>query len=537
MAKLQPLSDQSREVIKAMFAVPGHWSVECAHFAFNEVRDGTHDSPKQFDGEGFPLVTSKNLKESGLDFQNTKNISAEDHFEISKRSKVESGDILFSMIGTIGNVSIIESETDFSIKNVGLFRKSTQLLTPKFSYYWLKSHTYQNWLDSRKRGGTQKFVSLGILRESPIVIAPLAEQKRIVEKLDEVLAQVDTIKARLDGIPDLLKRFRQSVLASAVSGKLTEEWRGRNKPTYTNKEFRDSITEYRYQAWLNDKTKKYEEKGKFPKSDSWKTKYVAPTFEGEHLETLPDGWIQDVLEGLVYISARIGWKGLKASEYKEEGPLFLSVHGLNHGTYVELSEAFHISEERYLESPEIMLKNDDILLCKDGAGIGKIAIVKGLDEKASINSSLLLIRAGKFFDTKFLYYLLSGPKMQSLVHERMTGSAVPHLFQRDVKEFVLDVPPLAEQKEIVRLVDQYLGFAGTIEVQVKKAQARVDNLTQSILAKAFRGELVEQDPNDEPADKLLERIAEARKEAEALAKAAKKAEAAKKKAEKAAAKG
>lgn len=243
MAKLQPLSDQSREVIKAMFALPEHWSVECAHFAFNEVRDGTHDSPKQFDGEGFPLVTSKNLKESGLDFQNTKNISAEDHFEISKRSKVESGDILFSMIGTIGNVSIIESETDFSIKNVGLFRKSTQLLTPKFSYYWLKSHTYQNWLDSRKRGGTQKFVSLGILRESPIVIAPLAEQKRIVEKLDEVLAQVDTIKARLDGIPDLLKRFRQSVLASAVSGKLTKEWRGDAEKAWKNGIKLDSLCE------------------------------------------------------------------------------------------------------------------------------------------------------------------------------------------------------------------------------------------------------------------------------------------------------
>ncbi len=92
----------------------------------------------------------------------------------------------------------------------------------------------------------------------------------------------------------------------------------------------------------------------------------------------------------------------------------------------------------------------------------------------------------------------------------------------------IELPNLDEQKEIVRLVDQYFAFADTIEVQVKKAQARVNNLTQSILAKAFRGELVEQDPNDEPADKLLERIAAARKEAEALAKAAKKAQTAKK---------
>ncbi|HIF9201959.1 TPA: restriction endonuclease subunit S [Photobacterium damselae] len=405
-----------------------------------------------------------------------------------------------------------------------VLRTVRNLVEPKYIHAFVKTKEFLFNCETNMSGSVgHRRVPKDYLLNYPLPLAPLNEQKRIVEKLDEVLAQVDTIKARLDGIPAILKRFRQSVLAAAVSGKLTEEWRGRNKPKNTNKEFRDSITEYRYQSWLNEKTKKYEEKGKFPKSDSWKTKYVAPIFEGEHLETLPDGWIQDVLEGLVYISARIGWKGLKASEYTEKGPLFLSVHSLNHGTYVELSEAFHISEERYLESPEIMLKNDDILLCKDGAGIGKIAIVKDLDEKASINSSLLLVRAGKFFDTKFLYYLLSGPKMQALVHERMTGSAVPHLFQRDVKEFVLDVPPLTEQKEIVRLVEQYFTFADTVEAQVKKAQTRVDNLTQSILAKAFRGELVPQDPNDEPADKLLERIAVARKEAEALAKAAKKA--------------
>ncbi|GAK20366.1 type I restriction-modification system, specificity subunit S [Vibrio sp. JCM 19052] len=109
-----------------------------------------------------------------------------------------------------------------------------------------------------------------------------------------------------------------------------------------------------------------------------------------------------------------------------------------------------------------------------------------------------------------------------------------NLTQTKFKQLSLLWPFVEEQKEIVRLVDQYFAFADTIEAQVKKAQARVDNLTQSILAKAFRGELVDQDPNDEPAEKLLERIAEARKEAEALAKAAKKAEAAKKRAVKSA---
>jgi type I restriction enzyme S subunit len=187
---------------------------------------------------------------------------------------------------------------------------------------------------------------------------------------------------------------------------------------------------------------------------------------------------------------------------------------LNYGREVKLSEAFNISPERYDESPEIMLQNDDILLCKDGAGIGKIGIVKNLAEPASINSSLLLIRSGKYFVPEFLYFFLAGPTMQRLVQERMTGSAVPHLFQRDVKEFVLEIPPISEQREIVRRVEELLAFADGIEQKANAALQRVNNLTQSILAKAFRGELTanwraanpESICGENSAEALLEKI-------------------------------
>jgi type I restriction enzyme S subunit len=393
--------------------------------------------------------------------------------------------------------------------------------------YWLLKFTDLRQNDSST---AQPVISGQKIYPIEVALPPLPEQKRIVEKLDSLLAQVDTIQQRLSNLPDIIKRFRQSVLAAAVSGKLTEQWRGKNKSQISDVDFHTQVEKYRYDTWIEEKLNKYNEKGKLPKTDAWKKKYVAPVTPITNNENLPKGWISEVLEGLVYISARIGWKGLKASEYTEEGPLFLSVHGLNYGQYVNLEKAFHISEERYLESPEIMLKNEDILLCKDGAGIGKIGIVKNLEENASINSSLLLIRAGKFFNTKFLFYFLSGPTMQALVQERMTGSAVPHLFQRDVKEFVLSVPPMAEQIEIVRLVEQYFALADTLEKNLSNAKQRVDNLTQSILTKAFKGELVPQDPSDEPADKLLERIKAARAEAELLEKAAKKAAKAKTKA-------
>ncbi|MFI0399232.1 MAG: restriction endonuclease subunit S [Thiolinea sp.] len=224
MAKVLPYSKQESSVFKEGFLFPKHWEVEAAHFAFDEVRDGTHDSPKPVES-GVRLITSKNLKSGYIDFSEATLISELDHQEIKKRSEVKNGDLLFSMIGTIGNIAIVNSDMDFSIKNVGLFRSRPLSLIPKFSMYWLMTNTFQKYLDNLKRGGNQKFVSLGILRASPIPLPPLAEQKEIATLLDNLLAQVDTLKTRLDAIPNILKHFRQSVLAAAVSGKLTEEWR------------------------------------------------------------------------------------------------------------------------------------------------------------------------------------------------------------------------------------------------------------------------------------------------------------------------
>ena len=126
-------------------------------------------------------------------------------------------------------------------------------------------------------------------------------------------------------------------------------------------------------------------------------------------------WEQKELGKLAELKGRIGWRGLTAKEYTKSGPIFLSVHSLNYGDYVDFRDAFHISEERYEESPEIMLQEDDVLICKDGAGIGKVGIVGKLPGKTTINSSLLLIRGGKCILPKFLYRCLSSPYFQEIV--------------------------------------------------------------------------------------------------------------------------
>lgn len=160
------------------------------------------------------------------------------------------------------------------------------------------------------------------------------------------------------------------------------------------------------------------------------------------------------LEDVAYLAGRIGWKGLTAKEYTQEGPYFLSVHGLNYGAEVDFRDANHISQARYDESPEIMLREGDVLICKDGAGIGKTGIVGKLLGPATINSSLLLIRAGETLLPKFLYYYLSSPAFQALVQEKIDGATTPHLYQREIRQFPIPILSLDEQRRLITVLDQ-----------------------------------------------------------------------------------
>jgi len=206
-----------------------------------------------------------------------------------------------------------------------------------------------------------------------------------------------------------------------------------------------------------------------------------------------EGWVEKPLREVAKTNGRIGWKGLTAKEYTEEGPLFLSVHSLNYGDYVDFRQAFHISQERYDESPEIMLKKDDILICKDGAGIGKLGIVPKLQDFTTINSSLLLIRCKKDILTKYLYYNLLSPVFQSIVQSRLSGATTPHLYQRDIVTFPILLPSLTEQQTIVKKLDALSAETNKLEAIYQQKADNLEELKKSVLQKAFNGELTSVD--------------------------------------------
>ena len=171
------------------FEIPDSWCW-CKMGICLDVRDGTHDTPK-YVPKGIPLVTSKNLCNGSIDFSTAKFISLEDHEAISQRSKVDTDDIMFAMIGSIGNPVLYHGNEVFSIKNMALFKKIENGMDMEYVYWFL--YISQDDMKKYASGGVQSFVSLSYLRNYYIPIPPIAEQKRIVEKIKELMQYCDKL--------------------------------------------------------------------------------------------------------------------------------------------------------------------------------------------------------------------------------------------------------------------------------------------------------------------------------------------------------
>ena len=411
--------------------------------------------PEYFQGT-IPWAKSGELGDGFI--SKTEEKITDDALRNSSAKLFPSGTVLVALYGaTVGKVGILKIDAASNQAVCALFPRNNSF-TAKYMFYWLMSQRRE--LMNKSMGGAQPNISQGIVRSHPFPLTTLPEQERIVARLEELLSDLEAGVAALGRVRLGVKRYKASVLKAAVEGRLFEQ------------NFNDeSVNDLLERVLGSD----YQEE-------------ITPS-ENSKKPFVPPGWAYGKLENLIYIAGRIGWRGLKASEYTIEGPLFLSVYNLNKGDNVNFTDIYHISQERYDESPEIMLQENDILLAKDGAGIGKIGIVKDLPKEATVNSSLLVIRASKIFIPEFLFYLLKGPQMQDIARARIAGSATPHLFQRDIKQFTLLIPPLAEQRRIVAEVDRRLESARAVESAVEAGLKRAKRLRQAVLRSAFEGRL------------------------------------------------
>lgn len=208
------------------YKIPSNWCWLYSNFVV-DVRDGTHDTPKYI-SEGYPLITSKNLKNNNIDFDKVNYISKEDYEKINLRSKVDIGDVLFSMIGTIGNPVLIKGQTNYAIKNVALF-KDINLINMTFFRFYLETKFVIDKMKKEAKGSTQKFVSLKYLRNFPICYPSLEEQQRIVNRIESLFAKLDRAKELIENTLAQFEQNKMAILHKAFTGELTAKWRKKQK--------------------------------------------------------------------------------------------------------------------------------------------------------------------------------------------------------------------------------------------------------------------------------------------------------------------
>ena len=294
---------------------------------------------------------------------------------------------------------------------------------------------------------TIAILNKGKFGEAPVPLAPLAEQKRIAGKLDTVLARVDAVNERLTRVAPLLKRFRQSVLAAATSGRLTEDWRVEHQQT-------------------------------LPFHSMSLSQVCEKITDGEHISPT---------------KTPFGIPLLTAKNVTDSGLTFNDTHFVSE----------HDAEKFWLRCrPEM----GDTLICSRGT-IGRSTLID-LDRSFCLMGTVILLKPKKaIFIPKFLSLVIAAPGTQEAMRGASGATAVSALYLKDIKHLEIKVPGLEEQSEIVRRVETLFAFADRLEARLQTTRIAANRLTPALLAKAFRGELVAQDPNDEPAAELLKRLA------------------------------
>ena len=335
------------------------------------------------------------------------------------------------------------------------------LTTNTYIRHYLNAFDYQGYVN----GATRLKLTQANMRRIPIPLASLDEQKQIANKLDELLAQVDSIKTRLDAIPTILKRFRQSVLAAAVSGGLTEDWRGKV-------------------------------------AKSWKSYAI--------------GDIAIVLNG----------KAFPSKEYADNGIRLLrpgNLHVTGKVVWTDKNSTF-LPEVWAERRPELLLTAGALLMNLTAQSLkdeflGRVCVLGQSSEPVLLNQRIASFESRLDYDiTPYLYVYFKSPLFREFVDTLDSGTLIKHMSTNDVLNHRITLPDSAEQTEIVRRVKHLFTFADQIEQRLTEAQTRINQLTQSILAKAFHGALTadwrEQHPElisgEHSAEALLAQIQAAR---------------------------
>ena len=432
------------------FEIPNGWEWVRLN-SYSDVRDGTHDTP-HYVNCGYPLITSKDFISGNFDFSKTKYIDEKTFVEINKRSNVQIGDILFSMIGgNIGSMILITRENyfDMAIKNVALFKQYIyDKIIIKYLCFYLQSQIIS--IKSKALGGAQSFVSLNILRNYLMPIPPLSEQQRIVSKLEEILPFVEHYEQLHNEINSLnaviYEQLRKSILQEAIQGKLVPQI----AEAGTAQELLDQIQAEKQRLVKEGKLKKSAlSDSVIYKGDD--NKYYEQV--GKQCEDITEEIPFDLPDSWAWVRmGQIGDWGAGSTphrsnvEYYNGDILWLKTGELNNSVVYDTEEK--ITQKALSECSLRLNRVGDILIAMYGATIGKVAIAgkEMTTNQACCGCTPFLV------NNWYLFYFLMASR--DVFIKKGEGGAQPNISRVKLVEHLMPLPPLQEQQRIVAQIER-----------------------------------------------------------------------------------
>ena len=427
------------------FDVPESWKWVYLETLCSVITDGTHKTPSYTDN-GVHFLSVKDISSGYLDFSNAKYISEHEHRQLTRRCKPEKGDVLVCRIGTLGKALAIDIETEFSIfVSLGLI-KPIQKQTAKYIETVINSGYGYSWIQRVKvGGGTHTFkINLDDLREFTLPLPPLAEQKRIVAKIEELLPYIDRYEKAWSRLEEFNKRFpvdmQKSILQMAIQGKLVEQ-----RPE-------EGTGEELFQQIQAEKQKLIKE-GKIKKE-----------------KPLPE-----ISENDIPFDIPVSWKWAYLLDIIEERPVNgYSPKGVDYVTEIRnltltatTSGRFKADAFKYVDIPQsdaakYWLKKGDLLVQRSNSRelVGTSCIYTGTDNAFIYPDLMMRMRVMNGIYVKYIDYVLKSPMVRSyyMVSASGTSESMPKINQKTVSLTPIPLPPLAEQKRIVAKLEEILPF-------------------------------------------------------------------------------
>ena len=492
----------------ALGELPAGWAVACLDDLLTKVSNGANVVQYE-DKNGYPISRIETIWNESIDLGRVRYIRESDA-EFVEKYALQHGDILFSHINSdahLGKTALFRSQVPILIHGINLLLlRPAQGISPEFLNYQFKYLRFRGaFIDAAQRAVNQSSINQKKLKSLEFVVPPSAEQHRIVAKIEELFSELDQGVASLKTAREQLKVYRQSLLKNAFEGKLTAAWRtAHHDQLETAAALQQRIArerQTRHQQQLAD----WQTAGQpGPKPKPPKPLPPLTAEELAELPALPAGWIwqkQGEVCEKIFDGTHFSPPSFPSGKYK-----YITAKNLKEGR-LDLSNLTYLDEPAHREIyARCDVRPRDVLYIKDGATTG-VAAVNTLDEEFSILSSVGVFRyLVSVVLPEYAMYFLNARVNRHRMLKEIAGVAITRLTLVKLNRAEIAIPSLQEQSQIVQILEEKLSEADQLDQTLATALQQADALRQSILKKAFCGQLVKQDKNDEPATALLERI-------------------------------